>query len=95
MKVENPMAQDSFEAARKAFFGAGRTTPTLRLSPADPLVLRDAPSAEKVLPSKGSISPAAGDHAAREVAREGDAQWEWLLCLASTFRALRNNAAPQ
>ena len=35
MKGENPMAEDSFEIARKAFFGTGKTTPRLKASPAE------------------------------------------------------------
>jgi hypothetical protein len=46
MKVENPMTEDSFEAARKAFFGTGRVTPGPSVSPTPPLTPRNAPSQE-------------------------------------------------
>jgi hypothetical protein len=66
MEVENPMAEDMFETARKAFFGTERTIPTPRVSPAEPQKPRNEASAKKVLPQEGSISPAASDQTARE-----------------------------
>ena len=35
MKGENPVAEDSFEIARKVFFGTGKTTPRRKASPAE------------------------------------------------------------
>lgn len=85
------MADDPFEAAREAFFGTERRSSTRRASPTEPPKPQDRPSENKELPTEDNISPTASAYAMRGLAQECDAQWEWLLCLASTFRALRNN----
>lgn len=94
MKAENLLAEDSFEAAREAFFGTRRTPPIAGVSPAEPLKPGNEPPAMKPLSQEDTVSTAASDHGARGLAQDGDAQWEWLLCLACTFRALRKNTAP-
>jgi hypothetical protein len=44
MKVEHPMTEDPFEAARRAFFGTGSETPGPSVFPALPLKPRSDPS---------------------------------------------------
>ncbi len=47
MKPTNSMTEDSFERARKAFFGIGATTPGPKASATDPLKSRiESPSEE-------------------------------------------------
>jgi hypothetical protein len=51
MERANPMAEDMFEKARKAFFGTGKTTPNLSASPAEFLKPRNEPRATKKSPA--------------------------------------------
>jgi hypothetical protein len=54
MEAQKPNSEDLFEAARNAFFGTGRTTPTSKESLGVPVKLRDKLSEENVSPANSS-----------------------------------------